>query len=113
MHTTMHASQVVRQAFSAYENDDRKLIEDLLSEDFTFSSPPDPQLNREQYFERCWPNHEAIKRFTFLKILEQDGEVFVTYELEKTDGGRGRNTEYHVVEGDKIKRTDVYFGPSL
>jgi hypothetical protein len=46
-------------------------------------------------------------------MLEHDGEVFVTYVLEKTDGSRSRNTEYFVVEGDKIKSTDVYFGPSL
>ena len=43
----------------------------------------------------------------------EGGEVFVTYELEKSDGGRGRNTEYFVVEDRKIKRCDVYFGPSL
>jgi ketosteroid isomerase-like protein len=114
MHTTAtHAADVVRRAYSAYENHDRDLIEDVIADDYTFSSPPDPHLDRKQYFERCWPNHETITGFRFLKILEHDGEVFVTYELEHTDGSRGRNTEYHVVEGDKIKRTDVYFGPTL
>ena len=39
--------------------------------------------------------------------------MFVTYELEKTDGKRGRNTEYFVVEDGQITRQDVYFGPSL
>jgi ketosteroid isomerase-like protein len=107
------ASEVVRKAFLAYEENDRDLVEEVLAEDFTFSSPPDPYLDRAQYFERCWPNSETIKAFRFRKILEENGEVFVTYELEKTDGSRGRNTEFFIVEGDKIKKQDVYFGPSL
>jgi ketosteroid isomerase-like protein len=110
---TIQATDVVRQVFTAYETGDRNLVEAALSDDFTFSSPPDPHLDRALYFERCWPNNEAIKRFTFRKILERDGEVFVTYELEKSDGSRGRNTEYFVVEDRKIKHCDVYFGPSL
>jgi ketosteroid isomerase-like protein len=107
------ASEVVRKAFSAYERGDRKLVEAVLADDFIFSSPPDPHLDRAGYFERCWPNNETIKTFRFEKTLEDDGEVFVTYELEKTDGSRGRNTEFFVVEDGKIKSEDVYFGPSL
>jgi hypothetical protein len=110
---TANASDVVRQLFSAYENNDRELVEAVLAESFTFSSPPDPHVDRAQYFKRCWPNSETIKSFQFLKIIESDGEVFVTYELEKTDGGKGRNTEFFVVDGDKITTCDVYFGPSL
>jgi hypothetical protein len=85
----------------------------VLADDFTFSSPPDPHLDRAGYFERCWPNSRLIKSFQFRKVIEEDGEVFVTYELEKTDGSRGRNTEFFVVHDGKIKRCDVYFGPSL
>jgi ketosteroid isomerase-like protein len=110
---TTQASDVVRQVFAAYETGDRKLMEAALAEDFAFSSPPDPHLDRAQYFERCWPNHEMIQRFRFRRMLEENGEVFVTYELEKSDGSRGRNTEYFVVEDDRIKRCDVYFGPSI
>ena len=107
------ASDVVRKLYSAYENNDRELAEKVVAEDFTFSSPPDPHLERSEYFERCWPNSEEIEAFRFRKIVEADGEVFVTYELEKTDGSRGRNTEFFVVDGDKVKKCDVYFGPSL
>jgi ketosteroid isomerase-like protein len=107
------ATEIVRRVFSAYEQDDRAQAEAVIAEDFTFSSPPDPHLDRAEYFERCWPNSKAIKKFRFRKVIEDEGEVFVTYELEKTDGSRGRNTEFFVVEGDKIKRCDVCFGPSL
>ena len=107
------AAEVVRRGFAAFERGDRDAIEAVLAEDFTFSSPPDPQLDRAGFFERCWPNHERIGRYTFLRILEDGGEVFVTYELENTDGKRGRNTEYFVVDDGRITRQDVYFGPSL
>jgi ketosteroid isomerase-like protein len=111
--TTTKATEIVRRVFSAYERNDRDQAEAVLADDFTFSSPPDPHLDRAGYFERCWPNSKAIKAYRFQKIIEDDGEVFVTYELEKTDGTRGRNTEFFVVEDDKITRCDVYFGPSL
>jgi ketosteroid isomerase-like protein len=107
------ASQIVRRIFTAYEKNDRAQAESVLAENFTFSSPPDPHLDRAAYFERCWPNSEQIKAFRFQKIIEDDGEVFVTYELEKTDGSKGRNTEFFVVDGDKIKSCDLYFGPSV
>jgi ketosteroid isomerase-like protein len=110
---TAKASDVVRKLYSAYEKNDRDLAEAVVAEDFTFSSPPDPYLDRGGYFERCWPNGEQVKSFRFQKIIEDDGEVFVTYELEKTDGSRGRNTEFFVVDRDRVKRCEVYFGPSL
>jgi hypothetical protein len=40
-------------------------------------------------------------------------KLYSAYELEKADGSRGRNTEFFVVDGDKVKKCDVYFGPSL
>jgi ketosteroid isomerase-like protein len=107
------ASDVVRRVYAAYEAGDRQVVEEMLADDFTFSSPPDPHLDRAGYFERCWPNNASINRFTFRTILEDDGEVFVTYELEKADGSRGRNTEYFLVADGKVKRCDVYFGPAL
>ena len=107
------ASEIVLRGFAAFEQGDRDAIEAVLAENFTFSSPPDPHLDRAGFFERCWPNHESIRRYTFIKVLEDGGELFVTYELEKTDGKRGRNTEYFVVEDGQITRQDVYFGPSL
>jgi ketosteroid isomerase-like protein len=112
MHNTP-ASEIVRRAYTAFEQGDRDAIEAVLAEDFTFSRPPDPHLDRAGFFERCWPNNASIRRFTFTRILEDGGEVFVTYELEQADGKRGRNTEYFVVADGQITRQDVYFGPSL
>ncbi len=90
---TATAWDVAHALYAAYETPNRELAEFLLADDFTFSSPLDPYLDRTQYFERRWPQSDVIKQFRFLNVLEQDGEVVVTYELEKTDGTRGRTTD--------------------
>ena len=39
--------------------------------------------------------------------------MVVTYETDVSSGGRGRNTETHLDDKDKIVRTEVYFGWNL
>src|SRR5215211_1543230 len=105
--------QLVRDAYRAYESGDRRVVEELLSDDFTFYSPADVGIDRATYFERCWPNAETIESFEFKRLVEAGNEVVVTYESTKTDGKRFRNTEVLAFEGDKIRRTEVYFGWDL
>ena len=47
--------QIVRDSYAAFAAGDRSAFEAALSDDFTFSAPPDPMLDRAGYFERCWP----------------------------------------------------------
>ena len=105
--------QLARDAYGAYESGDRRVVEELLTEDFTFYSPADVGIDRPTYFERCWPNSERIESFEFKRLVEAGDEVVVTYESERTDGSRFRNTEVLTFEGDKICRTEVYFGWDL
>jgi ketosteroid isomerase-like protein len=102
---------LVRELFSAYRSGDRKVVEDLLSDDFTFTSPVDDHIDKATYFERCWPNHQSIERHDIEKLFDRDNEVFVRYLLHKRDGKKFRNTEFFTLEGDKIKSVEVYFGP--
>jgi ketosteroid isomerase-like protein len=104
----------VRECYAAYESGDPGVLEEVLTEDFTFYSPPDPGIDRATYFERCWPNADLIESFEFKRLQEiADDEVLVTYESGKTDGSRFRNTEVHTFVGDKIGRVEVYFGWNL
>lgn len=105
--------QLVRDAYGAYESGDRSVIEELLSDDFTFYSPADVGIDRARYFERCWPNAELIETFEFKRLIEVDDEVVVSYECTKTDGHRFRNTEILTLQGEKISRVEVYFGWDL
>ena len=102
--------QTARASYRAYESGDRRVLEEVLSGDFVFYSPPDPGIDRETYFERCWPNAGQLERFDFVRLIEAGEEVIVTYEATRKDGTRFRNTEVLAFDGDKISRAEVYFG---
>ena len=105
--------QAVRDVFRAYESADRALVEQRLAEDFVFSAPPDVGIDRETYFERCWPGSGTIEAFEFKRLLEAGDEVVATYEATRSDGTRFRNTEIFGFEGDMVSRVEVYFGWDL
>jgi len=105
--------QLARDCYGAYASGDRRVVEELLTDDFTFSSPADVGIDRAAYFERCWPNSERIEAFEFTRLIEAGDEVIVTYETGTTDGRRFRNTEVLTFEGDRICRAEVYFGWNL
>lgn len=108
--TTDDRLDVVRDLYGAYESGDRSRVEQRLTDDFTFSAPPDVGIDRATYFERCWPNSREIEAFEYKRLVEADDEVVVTYEATRTDGRRFRNTEIFGFDGDRISRVEVYFG---
>lgn len=96
--------------FAAYENKNRAALENLLADDFTFSSPVDDRIDRDRYFERCWPFSEQVKEFRIEKILADDEEAFVRYEAVMKNGAAFRNIETFTIEAGKIRHVEVYFG---
>jgi ketosteroid isomerase-like protein len=106
-----HLAQDMYRAFAA---GDRVRVEALLADDFSFSSPPDPLLDRAGYFERCWPGAGSLTAFDFVRLVESGSEVVVTYEATRADGTRFRNTEVLTFDGgSRISRAEVYFGWDL
>jgi ketosteroid isomerase-like protein len=105
--------QIAQDSYRAFAAGDRGFFEERLTDDFTFSSPPDPVLDREGYFERCWPGAGRGQEFNFVRVIESGDEVVVTYESRRADGSGGRNTEVLTFDGDKISRVEVYFGWDL
>ena len=104
---------LARQSYVAFAAGDRAFFEKHLASDFRFSSPPDPILNRAQWFERCWPGAGHGQKFEFIRVLEVGNEVVVTYELDWPGRVKSRNTEILTFEGDAVIRTEVYFGWNL
>jgi SnoaL-like protein len=100
----------IRGIFATYLSDDRKRVEDALSADFRFTSPYDGNIDKPTYFERCWKGSDWIERHELERIFVEGDEAFVTYRYVARGGRSFRNTEFFVFEGDKVKRTDVYFG---
>jgi hypothetical protein len=105
--------QAVRDLYRAYTTGDRELVERVLADDYMFYAPPDPGIDRERYFERCWPGAGSFGGYEFVRLTEVGDEVLVTYEATRTDGTRFCNTEIFGFRGDQIARTEVYFGWEL
>ncbi|HKH41740.1 MAG TPA: nuclear transport factor 2 family protein [Solirubrobacterales bacterium] len=106
-------TELARELYAAFSAGDREFFEKHLAEDLTFSSPPDPDLDRRGFFERCWPGAGQGQGIDIVRLIEAGDEVIVTYELKRPDGSGGRNTEVLTFDGDKVRRIEVYFGWDL
>ena len=107
----MDRKQIAQRCYEAFATGDRDVIERHFAPEFTFSAPPDPLLDRDGYFERCWPGAGRGQRFDFVRLVESGDEVIVTYEARRPDGTGGRNTEILTFDqNDQVVRVEVYFG---
>jgi len=107
------AAAIAKAAYEAYVRKDRQAIENLIAEDFHFTSPLDNRIDRATYFKICWPNSENIERFDFINLVPDGDRVFVTYEGQGTGGNVFRNTEIVEVREGQIFEVEVYFGWSI
>jgi ketosteroid isomerase-like protein len=105
-----HRIRIIKEFYKAFATGDRGFVEEHLTDDFTFSAPPDPLLDRAGYFKRCWPGAGKGQAFEFIRLIESGDEVIVTYELKHPNGTKGRNTEILTFEGDRVSKAEVYFG---
>lgn len=103
-------SDIVRSIFAAYLANDRKAVEDALTDDFRFTSPYDDAIDKPTYFERCWRNSDWIERHEIERIFVGGDGAFVTYLCVAKSGRQFRNTEFFRFSGDRVKSIDVYFG---
>jgi ketosteroid isomerase-like protein len=104
---------IAQKAYQAYVAKDRAAIEAVIGDEFHFTSPLDNHINRQTYFERCWPNSERIAHFEFVNLMGDGTRAFVTYEARNMLGECFRNTEVLTVRDGKIIDVEVYFGWSI
>jgi ketosteroid isomerase-like protein len=103
-------TSLIRSIFAAYRAGDRRSVEDVLADDFRFTTPFDDGIDKAAYFEKCWTNTDWIARHELERILVDGDQAFVTYHCVGKDGKSFRNTEFFVFAGDKVRSIDVYFG---
>ncbi|MER8438358.1 nuclear transport factor 2 family protein [Mesorhizobium sp. M1312] len=103
-------SDLIRSYFAAYQANDRSVIEAVLTDDFTFTSPYDNAIDRATYFARCWPNSTLFKSVAVERICEDGNDAFVRYRCETLDGKVFRNTELHSFQNGRLHSVEVYFG---
>jgi len=105
-------TQIIRAFFAAYMSNNRRAVEDALTDDFRFSSPYDDEIDKTMYFARCWRNTDWIERHELERIFVEGDEAFVTYRCFAKGGRNFRNIEFFAFADDKVNRIDVYFGAS-
>jgi ketosteroid isomerase-like protein len=99
-----------RAIYQAYADKDRDVVEALIGDPFSFTSPYDDHIGRGAYFERCWANADRIKAIE-IRHLQADGDdVFVLYEVEPREGPVFRNTEFLRFKDGKLAEVEVFFG---
>ncbi len=108
----MSSESLVRRYFTTFLSDDEKAMKAMMSDDFTFSSPRDDHIDRNEFFRRCWPHRHELRALRIEELFASDDEAFVRYEAEPKSGAPFRNVEFLRIDGPKVRAVEVYFGPS-
>jgi ketosteroid isomerase-like protein len=102
---------VVRKYYSAWEKKDWPLLDSLLADDFTFSSPRDDHINKSDYKAGCWNTQIAyLDRFDLTQVLGTESAAFVRYIGYTANGKTFQNVEFFRLKEDKVKSVECYFG---
>lgn len=108
----MHPVQTVRELYRCYREQDRAGAERILAPGFRFTSPQDDHIDRDAYFERCFPTVHRFHHYTLLYAVDvDDHHVVSVYEYVLADGGGTfRNAELHTVRDRLVHEVQVFFG---
>lgn len=102
---------IIRKYYGAWVNKDWGLVDMLLADDFTFTSPVDDHISKSAFKRQCWDTQSAlIESFDLERVFGADDEAFVKY-LCRTKGGKSfRNVEYLPLKNRKVAAIECYFG---
>jgi len=101
----------VRAYYTAWEKKDWPLLDSMLADDFTFSSPRDDHISKSDYKAGCWNTQIAyIDRFDLTQVIGTDREAFVMYIGHTVNGKTFHNVEFFRFGEGKVKAVECYFG---
>jgi ketosteroid isomerase-like protein len=111
---SMTSEQLIRQYYSSYEKKDWSLMDEVLADSFTFTSPnDDDHISKSAFKARCWPQAEFIERFELEAVAVKGNEAFVRYRCRTTKGTSFRNVDYLRFGDGRISGIECYFGGRL
>jgi hypothetical protein len=113
-HDNAKNEKVIREYYAAYEKKDWHMLELILADGFTFTSPAgDDHINLKVYKERCWPNSINTKKFDLVNVIVDGDNAFVCYNGWTNDGKLFRNTERFKLKDGKIEENECFFGTGV
>jgi hypothetical protein len=106
--------KAIKEYYAAYVNKDWHMLEVILADNFTFTSPAgDDHINLKLYKERCWPNSGNTKKFEIEKMVIDGDVAFVLYNGWNNDNKLFRNTERFKFKDGKIVENECFFGAGI
>ena len=105
--------KALRSYYTAFMTDDWSVMEPVLADGFTFSSPIDDHISLASFKERCWPNAKNTKNFELVKLVMNGDEAFVIYNGTTKGGKSFRNSDYFRFKDGKIISYECFFGPGV
>jgi len=103
---------IVRRWYAAWENKDLATFNELLADDFTFSSAAgDDHISKSTFKTRCWDTQvDFIKHFDLERVSAGADDAFVKYLCHTKNGKAFRNVEYLRIANGKLESIECYFG---
>lgn len=104
--------EVVRQWYAAWDKKDLAAFNNLLADDFTFSSAAgDDHISKSAFRTQCWDTQvNFIQHFDLERITTGPGDAFVKYLCHTKNGKSFRNVEYLRIRNGKLESIECYFG---
>jgi ketosteroid isomerase-like protein len=104
--------EIVRKWYAAWEKKDWGPVDNLLAENFTFTSAAgDDHISKSTFKTRCWETQiDFIKHFDLERVTTGPRDAFVKYLCHTKDGKSFRNVEYLRIKDGKLESMECYFG---
>ena len=105
--------KALRSYYDAFVKNDWSIMQPVLADGFTFSSPMDDHISLASFKARCWPNAKNTGRFDLVKLVMNGDEAFVIYNGYTKGGKFFRNSDYFRFKNGKIVSYECFFGPGI
>jgi|SRR5271154_6460712 hypothetical protein len=104
--------EIVRKWYAAWTQKEWGPVDNLLADNFTFSSAAgDDHISKSAFKEQCWKTQiNFIKRFDLERVATGTDDAFVKYLCYTTNGKSLRNVEYLRIKDGKLQSIECYFG---
>ena len=104
--------EMIRKWYGAWEKKDLGTFDDLLADNFTFTSAAgDDRISKSTFKTRCWDTQvDFIGHFDLERITTGAEDAFVKYLCHTKNGKSFRNVEYLRIKNGKLESIECYFG---
>jgi ketosteroid isomerase-like protein len=109
---TLTNEELIRKWYAAWDKKDWGPLDNMLADDFTFSSPNgDDHISKSTFKTRCWQSQiDFIEHFDLERITTGGDDAFVKYLCHTKNGKSFRNVEYLRIKNGKLESIECYFG---